>query len=441
MIKEPKIAVGIMADTTIKFEFLHPFIHENTTYQAGQYKAKAVDGLITISDNANNEIGRFKQLIFIGLNDGCFTLEGVTIGINFHWEQQENQTFEGDLEFKIIDNKIEVINHILLEKYLLSVISSEMSATSNTEFLKTHAIISRSWLMAQLENSKIKTAYPKIATDSTIETWFDREDHNHFDVCADDHCQRYQGVSKASTAAVKTAIEATRGLFITHNNKVCDARFYKCCGGATEQFEDVWQPTPHSYLTKVWDGENKSNNFGDLTNENAASKFILSKPDVFCNTSDREILSQVLNDFDQTTADFFRWEVNYTQDELSTLIKKRSGIDFGTIIDLIPQERGKSGRIKRLKIIGSKKSMTIGKELLIRKYLSESHLYSSAFVVKKTTGNADEAPSAYTLNGAGWGHGVGLCQIGAAVMSVKGFTHNKILAHYFPTSELKKLYI
>lgn len=434
MMQEPQIAVGIMADTTLIFELLYPYTAHGLDLNKGFYKVVLCADKMTLSDEDGNVILESAHILLKGDNDSRFVLKGVTIGINFHWEQQEDQTFEGDLELKIIDGKIQAINHILLEKYLLSVISSEMSATSNSEFLKTHAIISRSWLMAQLENSKKESVFKKTENEKEIITWFDREDHTDYDVCADDHCQRYQGVSKASTKAVRQAIEATRGIFLTYENKVCDARFYKCCGGATEHFEDVWQPEHHPYLLKIWDGEKSTNTYGDLTVEGKAKSFILDKPDVYCNTSDQEILSQVLNDFDQSTADFFRWKVDYAQDELSELIKKRSGIDFGDIIDLIPLERGESGRIIKLKIVGSIRTMIIGKELLIRKYLSESHLYSSAFVVEKSIDNT------FSLSGAGWGHGVGLCQIGAAVMSEKGFNNKEILLHYFPNSELKRLY-
>lgn len=434
MMQEPQIAVGIMADTTLTFELLYPFTVNDSNIERGFYKVALCADTMTLTNEAGDEIINSAYIYLKGYNNGRFVLKGVTIGINFHWEQKEDQTFEGDLELKMIGGEIQAINHILLEKYLLSVISSEMSATSNTEFLKTHAIISRSWLMAQLENCKSPSGFDKTETENEIITWFDREDHTHFDVCADDHCQRYQGVSKASTEAVRKAISATRGLFLTYNDRVCDARFYKCCGGATEHFEDVWQPEHHPYLIKVWDGETASNSFGDLTDEVNATSFILAKPDVYCHTNDEEILSQVLNDFDQSTADFFRWKVNYSQQELSALVAKRSGIDFGTIIDLKPLERGKSGRITKLKIVGSARTVTIGKELLIRKYLSESHLYSSAFIVEKSDSND------FTLRGAGWGHGVGLCQIGAAVMSVKGFSNDEILQHYFPNSVMKKLY-
>ena len=322
MIREPHIAVGIMADTTLTIELLYPFTVLGTHLKRGLYKAALCAGSVTLTNEAGDVIINAAHILLKTEKEGRFVLKGVTIGVDFHWEQQEDQTFEGDLELKINDEKIQAINHVLLEKYLLSVISSEMSATSNTEFLKTHAIISRSWLMAQLENSKKPAKFKKTDTKNEISTWFDREDHAHFDVCADDHCQRYQGVSKASTEAVRNAIAATRGLFLMHNNEVCDARFYKCCGGATEHFEEVWQPTPLPYLVKVWDGEAATNSFADLTTEAGASEFILAKPDVYCNTQDSTILSQVLNDFDQSTADFFRWEVKYGQNELSALVKK-----------------------------------------------------------------------------------------------------------------------
>ncbi len=363
-----------------------------------------------------------------------FTLHGVTIGKEFHWQQQEAQTFQGALILRFIDGELHAINRIAIEDYLTSVIASEMSGTSSVELLKAHAVISRSWLLAQIgkapklkiENSKLKVGQASHESDSqkgsTPEAnsqfstlnfqfikWYDREAHTHFDVCADDHCQRYQGVSRKVTPQVYEAIRATRGIVLSYEGEVCDARFSKCCGGRTELYESCWNDTPHPYLSVV--------------------------DDPFCNTDDPKILSEVLNHYDQST-DFYRWTVKYTQAELSDLVRRRSGFDYGDIIDLIPIERGPSGRIVRLQIVGTKATRIIGKELEIRRTLSETHLYSSAFEIEKVEG----LPPTFILHGRGWGHGVGLCQIGAAVMGAKGYNYKEILHHYYPEAELTGWY-
>jgi SpoIID/LytB domain protein len=349
-------------------------------------------------------------------DNASFIIRDVPIGIDFHWERKEDQEFKGDLKIIRENGKLTAVNVIPLEDYLESVISSEMAATSSLELLKAHAIISRSWLMAQIEKAR-DTDREK--TPSIVETedeyirWYDREDHENYDVCADDHCQRYQGITKISTPYAREAIQATFGEFLIYEDNICDTRFYKCCGGKTEKFENCWEPVPHPYLTSITD-----------ENETHTS---------FCDTHDKEILSQVLNDYDQETPDFYRWQVRYTRQEISELIRRKTGWDFGEIVDLIPVEIGDSGRIVRLKIVGTRMTKIIGKELFIRKALSESHLYSSAFTVEKTA-------DTFILNGSGWGHGVGLCQIGAAVMAAQGYGYQAILKHYFPGTSLKKLY-
>jgi stage II sporulation protein D len=330
-----------------------------------------------------------------------------------------------------------------LEEYLKSVISSEMSATSSEELLKAHAVISRGWLLAQSEKrmafDKGATKYnADVRTENEIIKWWDREDHNYFDVCADDHCQRYQGITRTSTPMVEKVIEETSGEVLTFKGKICDTRYYKCCGGVTELFENVWEPVNHPYLCKVVDNPELPEDYSlDLTDEVEAKKWILGNPDAFCNTSDKKVLSQVLNDYDQETNDFYRWKIRYSQSELSELIKARTGIDFGTITDLVPLERGVSGRIIKLQITGTVRKMIVGKELYIRKTLSKTHLYSSCFIVEKVSGTDGIW---FILHGAGWGHGVGLCQIGAAVMGSKGYTYREILNHYFPGSVLEKRY-
>ena len=335
--------------------------------------------------------------------EAFFSLHGVTIGKEFHWQQQETQTFQGSLILRIIDGELHAINRIAIEDYLTSVIASEMSGTSSIELLKAHAVISRSWLLAQLNPHP---SAPHREEQKGVIRWYDREAHTHFDVCADDHCQRYQGVHRKITAQVHEAIRATRGIVLSYEGEVCDARFSKCCGGITELYESCWDDTPHPYLSVV--------------------------RDPFCNTNDPKILSEVLNHYDQGT-DFYRWTVEYTQEELSELVRRRGGFDYGDIVDLIPIERGPSGRIIRLQIVGTKATRIIGKELEIRRTLSETHLYSSAFEVEKEG-------DTFVLHGSGWGHGVGLCQIGAAVMGAKGYKYDEILSHYYPNASLTEWY-
>jgi SpoIID/LytB domain protein len=374
-----------------------------------------------------------------------FELKDAVIGINFHWERKEDQQFQGHLKFIIENDMITAVNIVSLEDYLVSVISSEMSATSSEELLKAHAVISRSWLLAQVDKNKSletsKESYQTSYEDGNeIVRWWDREDHANFDVCADDHCQRYQGITKQSTPLVTDVIEKTHGQVMMYEDAICDTRFYKCCGGFLETFENVWEPTPHPYLVGKADSKNIAFEKPDLTIEEEAEEWIKTSPAAFCNTKDARVLKQVLNDYDQETSDFFRWKVTYTQEEIAALILKRSGIDYGDILEITPLERGTSGRIIRLKIVGTERVMTIGKELEIRRTLSESHLYSSAFVVEAAEENDEGIPSGFTLYGAGWGHGVGLCQIGAAVMADKGYKYDAILEHYYPGARIENKY-
>ncbi len=434
--QEPKIKVGIMHQSEITFRLKGNYILEqNGKTYSGEHQVMINNNQIVFDDI------RATTLNFIPQNNSIdtFFLDDVTIGIQFHWERKEQQQFKGELHF-IIENKlITAINNVLLEDYLVSVISSEMNANSGLELLKAHAIISRSWLIAQvLKNEKLAVNYQNIyQQEGEYIRWYDREDHVNFDVCADDHCQRYQGITRQSSPKVKQAIEATYGVVLMYDNQVCDARFSKCCGGVTEIFENVWEPVPHHYLQAFSDNETAL--LPDLTSEKNAKSFIEASPNAFCNTNDSAILSQVLNNYDQETPDFYRWKISYTQQELSQLIAEKRGIDFGDIMDLIPLERGLSGRITRMKIVGSKQVMVVGKELEIRKTLSKSHLYSSAFVVEKEYKNGD-IPSLFRLRGSGWGHGVGLCQIGAAVMGAKGYDFKAILNHYFRGATLNQYY-
>ena len=364
-----------------------------------------------------------------------FLLKNVRIGIGFHWDRLEDQEFEGTLEIRDnADGTQTAINRLDVEDYLSSVITSEMSATSSLELLKAHAVISRSWVLRPIISPSTCTDKPDLSDPSRHVVWYERDAHEGFDVCADDHCQRYEGITRRdehpeAAANVQKAIDATRGQVLMYDGKVCDARFYKSCGGATELFENAWANEHYPYLEAVRDEIGTP--LPDLTIEENAQAFIRTSPSAYCNTTDERILSQVLNNYDQETKDFYRWTVQYTAAELSDIIRERSGIDFGEIIDLVPIKRGPSARLYEMQIVGSKRTMVIGKELEIRKWLSRSHLYSSAFVVDRNE------QGDFILTGAGWGHGVGLCQIGAAVMADKGYTYEQILAHYFPGSELK----
>ncbi len=444
MNKIPVIQVGIQFKPSIEFSFSDDYILNDETVINGKWKASIVDDKIKMTSGKNEFLLNSGVVISHKNADSYFTLYDVTIGIDFHWQRDENQSFNGDLKLIIENNKITAINIINIEDYLTSVISSEMSATSSMELLKAHAVISRSWTLAQIEKNKSIVNEQKnytscLETDNERIKWYDREDHNNFDVCADDHCQRYQGITRKTSMAVENAVKASWGEILSYNNEICDARFSKCCGGVAEAFENVWEPVKHPYLTKVVDNEIPPENYNlQLTDENNAEAWILGNPEAYCNTNDTKVLSQVLNDYDQETNNFYRWQVSYNQTELANLIQKRIGIDFGKIIEMKAIERGVSGRIIKLQIIGEKRTMIIGKELEIRKALSESHLYSSAFAISKTKDKDGEF--IFTLHGAGWGHGVGLCQIGAAVMSEKGFKYKDILKHYFKGASLEKRY-
>lgn len=446
----PTIEVGILSAENIRFKLNGTFLQTDT---GKRYSGKEGQAVITGETSFSLSWGEKAYpcndaIIFEPDNEESndFELFNVIIGLQFHWERAENQRFKGKLKLYADKGKITAVNILSVEEYLLSVISSEMSSNSSLELLKAHAVISRSWLLAQLEKSKqLKRAdYTTcIKEDKGYIRWYDREDHDRFDVCADDHCQRYQGITMVASEQVYKALQITRGEVLTYEGKTCDARFYKCCGGVTERFENVWEPVHHPYLTKVIDNPTPPSGYDmDLSIEENARKWILNQPEAFCNTNDKEILSRMLNNYDQETPDFYRWENVLTQAEIKALLLKKINLDLGDVLDLIPLERGVSGRIIRLEIVGNKQSITIGKELEIRKALSKSHLYSSAFVVEKrmSEDKTCRIPEAFILKGAGWGHGVGLCQIGAAVMSTKGYSYRDILAHYFPASELKKIY-
>ena len=415
--EEPEIQVGLLSNPDIRFTLqgnYHVVAPKGNPVPTkkiveGEQRVYMDNGLIQWNGDS------FKELLFFPIepDKNLIKVKNVMIGKQFHWQQQEDQSFQGTLHLIIEEGKITAINIISTERYLTSVISSEMSAMASIELLKAHAVISRSWLLAQLTAQKNdNNSSCGTENDEEIVRWYNRSAHQHYDVCADDHCQRYQGVTKVTTDVAKEAVEQTRGEILIYNGEICDTRFSKCCGGMTEKFSTCWEDKDYPYLTNVIDP--------------------------YCGMANQQILRQVMVNYDQQTTDFYRWTVTYSQQELHDLIMAKTGIDFGDIIDLEPLARGTSGRIYRLKIVGSKRSLIIGKELEIRKALSTSHLFSSAFEVKKQ--GEGSVPEQFTLEGTGWGHGVGLCQIGAAVMGEKGFKYKEILLHYYQGAKVERIY-
>lgn len=438
--KEPEVKVGIVSGQKIHFSLNKPYLAKGETV-IGEQEVEFSEGGVLWNGNQYSSLTFHPQSA-----DASFSLSDVTIGVNFHWERKETQTFLGTLRFVVESDKICAINELPVEKYLESVISSEMSATSSLELFKAHAVISRSWLLAQMKKRRDvaesgNNFFSFTKKEDMLIRWYDREDHTIFDVCADDHCQRYQGITKETSPHVAEAIRQTKGQVLLDGDEICDARFSKCCGGVTEEFQYCWEDTPKNYLTAVRDiALGIESTLPNLTNEEEAEKWIRFNPPAFCNTQDKRILSQVLNDYDQETVDFYRWKVTLTQEKLQLLIADRLKMDLGSILDMKSVERGTSGRISKLQIVGTEKTFTIGKELEIRRTLSDSHLLSSAFIVDKYDIDEQGVPQRFELIGAGWGHGVGLCQIGAAVMGEEGYLYDAILLHYYQGAEIKKLY-
>ena len=445
--KQPNVNVGIVSGQKIHFSLNKPYLAKGEMVTGEQEVAFSEGGILW---NGN----QYSSLTFHPQSaDASFSLSDVTIGVNFHWERKETQTFLGTLHFVVESDKICAINELPVERYLESVISSEMSATSSLELLKAHAVISRSWLLAQMKKRREvaesgNNFFSFVKKDDRLIRWYDREDHTIFDVCADDHCQRYQGITKETSPHVAEAIRQTKGQILMDGDDICDARFSKCCGGVTEEFQYCWEDTPKNYLSSVRDiiqgvksvGSAAPAPLPSLQDEAAAEAWIRSNPPAFCNTTDKKILSHVLDDYDQETADFYRWKVTLTQEKLKQLLDEKLKMNFGDILDLQAEERGKSGRISKLRIVGTEKTFVIGKELEIRRALSDTHLYSSAFVVDRCDIDEKGVPQRFDIIGAGWGHGVGLCQIGAAVMGEEGFDYDAILLHYYQGAEIKKVY-
>ena len=441
--QEPLLSVGIYEREAETRGILNGrFRLPDNTALSGEFCVRPSQGRLVLLGKDGQELARAMEIRLVPEGNATFTLRGVTIGINFHWERKEDQTFEGVLRLRLnSDGTVTAINDAGVEQYLKSVISSEMSAEAPLELLRAHAITSRSWLVAMLERQKrLKhvggPARHGRENAEEIVRWYDREDHQHYDVCADDHCQRYQGITKIISKTAEQAVQNTRGVFLVYAGEICDARYSKSCGGRSEVFQSAWENLAVPYLPTVSDAAVEH---PIIRSEADSERWMNASPEAYCNTTDGSILRQVLPSFDQETTDFYRWKVTYTQEELTALLQKRSGIDFGAIRQLQPLLRGPSGRIVRLRIDGSRRTVVVGKELEIRRWLSASHLYSSAFIVRTEPGPQD-IPARFTLHGAGWGHGVGFCQIGAAVMAAKGFQAETIVKHYFRGADLKTVY-
>lgn len=440
--QEPRIKVGI-CDRYPEIRFrLNGAYRMNGRTLAGGFAARAVPGTLVLCDADGREILRTPEIRLIGERGATFILQEVTIGVRFHWERREEQAFAGDLRLVPAEGgTLSAVNDIPVEEYLASVVSSEMGGEAPFEFLKAHAVASRSWLAAMLlrgERKKREGAGEDTAgcRAGEILLWYDREDHDLFDVCADDHCQRYQGITGRATGRAAEAVRETRGVFLVRDGEICDARYHKACGGLTEDFATCWEDRAVPYLSHVSDSATPH---PPIRTEGEAEKWLLASPDVYCRTHDPNLLRRILPAFDRETADFFRWEKSYERGELEKILRGKSGIDFGVLQRIVPLERGPSGRIRLLRIEGSKRKVAVGKELEIRRWLSPSHLYSSAFIVCAKHDPAG-VPTRFTFHGAGWGHGVGLCQIGAAVMAEKGFAAEEILRHYFRGTQLVKRY-
>lgn len=427
-----RVNIGILRAPKIRFSLEGGYSLDDIPLADGDYTVAMLDGALLF------EGGRRDTLTLVPQSESAlFTLHDVIIGVDFHWQRTQSQTFEGELRFIIEEGEARAINTLPVEKYLHSVISSEMSPTASIEFLKAHTVISRSWLYAQLVRREASAQTTLgCEAEGQIIRWYARENHTLFDLCADDHCQRYQGLPSCCNEKVREAVEATSNLVLAYEGSVCDARFSKCCGGVTERFSACWEGVDYDYLRAFRDGEDRDD-FCDLTREDNARQWILHSPAAYCNTDDKAVLAQVLKGYDCETNDFYRWSVRYTQRELTQIIERRSGLTFGQIIDLQPVERAASGRLVRLRIVGTERTIIVGKELEIRRWLSPSHLYSSAFVVDKET--APDGSLIFVLNGAGWGHGVGLCQIGAAMMGERGYNFTEILEHYYPGAVLQNI--
>jgi stage II sporulation protein D len=447
--REPLVSVGLMTGAEgVGFELKGAFVNSaGERLDGGSYRARPFNKDVEIvSEGGRRGFSASECRLTPAQPTASFVIRDVTIGIDFHWQRKQDQEFQGALRIKLeAGGRLTVINEVPVESYLIGVISSEMSAHAHPELLKAHSVISRSWLLAQMkpwkkERHKPSFAPQSIGGETRLIRWYDQESHADFDVCADDHCQRYQGVAKATSATVHEAIHATFGQVLTFGGELCDARFSKSCGGMTESYDAAWEDARFPYLAVSYDGEEFPAGFDlPLTDEANAERWIRNSPPAFCNTTEANVLGKILPNFDQETTDFYRWRVTIAQDELQELLRAKLGVSFGAVHKIEAVERGASGRVVRLRVVGERETMVIGKELEIRRALSPSHLYSSAFVVDGE-GTDGAAPAAFTLTGAGWGHGVGLCQIGAALMAERGYDFRRILEHYYRGARLYGLY-
>ena len=443
--REPVIRVGLLTAPIVRFSLIGSYRAEDgTTLVTGEYEARQLSGLVSIT-GASELKALSLTLTPVDFAVSRVTVQDVTIGIEFHWQRREAQVFQGAISLRAAGEQLRVVNELPLEDYLVSVISSEMSALSPSELLRAHSIVSRSWLLSQMSAPRSLGDSGSLGgTNDGHERvrWYDRQSHDGFDVCADDHCQRYQGISKALSSEAFRAVGDTRGLVLTCGGEICDARYSKSCGGMTEEFRAAWEDKHVPYLVSVYDGRGSSPKGFDLPLEEPenSNRWIRSSPPAFCNASSRELLSRILPGFDQETSDFYRWRVAYSNTELSDLLREKIDVDFGRISRIEPVQRGKSGRIVMLRIRGERRTLVIGKELEIRRAFSRSHLYSSAFVIDVEDHPGSEYPKAFVLWGAGWGHGVGLCQIGAAVMAEEGYGYEDILSHYFRGASVTVIY-
>jgi SpoIID/LytB domain protein len=436
---EPEIKVALLQNyRKTEITLNGNFQLSDGSYITGVLNIQSIPGAVILSDASGAQLAGSREVLLAAQTNSTFSLD-VKIGIDFHWQQTQKQTFRGGILVQINpDSSFNFINNISLEDYITSVISSEMSALAPLEFLKAQAITARSWLIAMLERKKINVHASRIADagDDEIIRWYDTNDHSSFDVCADDHCQRYQGITRITSKSVAEAVQTTHGMYLVYDNAICDARYYKACGGRTEIFSTAWEDKNLPFLQSVSDSATA---FSSLDSEGKVRDWLTGRPPAYCNTQNQDLLSQILPSFDQETMNFYRWQVSYAREELEEILCKKSGIDFGTLLSLTAVKRGPSGRISKLKIEGTKRTVIVGKELTIRRWLSPSHLLSSAFVVS-TWHSETGAVESFILDGGGWGHGVGLCQIGAAVMASEGFQAENILAHYFAHARLQKLY-
>ena len=378
------------------------------------YEIKSLENYILVNGEKSNQF-YLDELT----GDFSYNINPVTAGRGFHWQKQIDISIKGSIKIRNIDGYLFLINEIGIENYLMSVATSEMSGECPEALLEAQTIAARSWLIASEEQKHMGLG---------------------IDACNDDCCQRYQGIKNISAKA-KSAVFTTRGKFVIYNNKICDTRYSKSCGGISENNENVWYDNPKGYLRGVFDG---CGNIPDFSDEEQLNRWIFEPQDCYCNNEyvSKSELKRFLGSVDEE-GDYFRWEITYSNEQLTKIINKKLNESFDFIESLIPIKRGVSGRIMSLAITGKKdheKYQTlVDSEYDIRNALHPEFLYSSAFVINANS-SVQSREEKVTLSGAGWGHGAGLCQIGALGMAIIGNSSEKILKHYFSSIEIKKLY-